>query len=140
MLTKFSSVYDIEWHYFQANHGKGAVDGVGGTIKNTVFRKVQAKDVVIQGPKHFAEFADSILPSISVIYIKDSKSSYEEECRKNAIKIPGTLKVHKIVREVIPFGFKLTFFDTSANVRDEIKQKTYTSTKVTIRKTRKKNN
>ena len=70
----------------------------------------------------------------------DSKSSYEEECRKNTIKIPGTLKVHEIVREVILFWFKLTFFDTSANIRNKMKQKTYTSTKVTIRKTRKKNN
>ena len=68
MLTKFLPIYEIEWNYFQANHGKGAVDGVGGTIKNTVFRKVQSKEVVIQGPKHFAEFAYSVLPSITVLF------------------------------------------------------------------------
>ena len=39
MLTKFPSIYDIEWHYFQANRGKGAVDVVGGMIKNTVLEE-----------------------------------------------------------------------------------------------------
>ena len=29
MMTKFSKDIDIQWHFFEANHGKGAVDGAG---------------------------------------------------------------------------------------------------------------
>ena len=31
MLTKFDTDIDIQWHYFEANHGKGVVDGIGGS-------------------------------------------------------------------------------------------------------------
>ena len=34
MLCKLAPSIDIEWHYFEANHGKGAVDGIGGTVKH----------------------------------------------------------------------------------------------------------
>ena len=127
MLTKFPSMYTIEWHYFQANHGKGAVDGVGGTIKNTVFRKVLSKEVVMYGPKHFAEFANSILPSITVLFIQNAKSTYEEECRENAIAIPGTLKVHKVMRQAATSGYKLIFKDNSSTNSNQIKEEFYSS-------------
>ena len=58
---------------------------------------------MIQGPKHFAEFADSILPTITVI--------------------PGTLKVHKVMREATPGGYTLTFNGSSATNCSQIKQK-----------------
>ena len=67
MLTKFDTDIDIQWHYFEANHGKGAVDGIGGRVKHPVFRHVKSHQVVIQSPVHFAKFANSILPGINVI-------------------------------------------------------------------------
>ena len=78
-----------------------------------LYLEVKSKDVVIHGPKQFAEVADANLPSINVIFMQDTKSEYEGECRKNAVPVPGTLKVNKTVREAIPTGYKLTFLDNS---------------------------
>ena len=33
MLSKFDHSINIEWNYFEANHGKCVVDGIGGTVK-----------------------------------------------------------------------------------------------------------
>ena len=73
---------DVEWHFFQANHGKRAVNGVGTVIKNSVFRRVQSQDIVIQEPKHFADFAHSALKSITVLYVENPESGHHEECQK----------------------------------------------------------
>ena len=59
MLTKFDADIDIQWHYFEANHGKWAV---GGRAKHSVFCRVKSHQVVIQSPVHFAEYANSTLP------------------------------------------------------------------------------
>ena len=40
MLSKFDNSINLEWNYFEGNHGKGAVDGVGGTAKHTVYSHV----------------------------------------------------------------------------------------------------
>ena len=31
---------NVKWNYNEAHHGKGPLDGIGGTIKNQVFREV----------------------------------------------------------------------------------------------------
>ena len=35
-LSTFNPEADLESHYMKAQHGKGPMDGVGGTIKNQV--------------------------------------------------------------------------------------------------------
>ena len=98
MLTKFDTDIDIQWHYFEANHGKGAVDGIGGRVKHSVFCRVKSHQVVIQSPVHFAKYANSILPGINVIFVAnhDMKLGFHDECRVKAVYIPGTLKIHFI--------------------------------------------
>ena len=107
MLTKFPTQYSIEWNYFEANHGKGAVDGIGGTIKNTVFRQVLAKQIVIQSPRHFAEYANSILKGVDVDYIENAVSEYEAICRKQSKPVNGTMQVHWVKRNVSEHGLNL---------------------------------
>ena len=34
-------------------HGKGSMDGIDGTIKNVIFRKVKSGQIVIHNPKNF---------------------------------------------------------------------------------------
>ena len=36
----------ILWHYFANPHGKGVVDGVGGTVKRTVWNAVSTRKVL----------------------------------------------------------------------------------------------
>ena len=60
LLTEIQKDVDIVWHYFEARHGKGPMDGIGGTIKNMVFKKVLSGSTVINTPKEFAEFANTV--------------------------------------------------------------------------------
>ena len=36
LMTHFNPDYTIQWYYNERHHGKGPMDGVGGTVKNTV--------------------------------------------------------------------------------------------------------
>ena len=38
---------EISWYYNERHHGKGPMDGVGGTLKNLVFRKVKSGQTVV---------------------------------------------------------------------------------------------
>ena len=52
------------WFYNECHHGKIPMDGVGGTVKNVVFRKVKSDQVVINSPQELSEAAKSFVPSI----------------------------------------------------------------------------
>ena len=91
----------------------GAVDGVGGTVKNAVFRKVLAKQIIINSPREFENLADSIIPGISVIYLSDIDTSFKNRCRSKAQAAPGTLKVHKVTRNVLETSIELSFYHNS---------------------------
>ena len=49
-LTLIFPEMNIEWHYNEAHHGKGPMDGIGGAVKNTVFRKVLSGEAKIASP------------------------------------------------------------------------------------------
>ena len=59
MIAKCDNNMKIEWYYFEANHGKGPVDGIGGSVKHAVYRNVLSKKVIIENPQQFASYADS---------------------------------------------------------------------------------
>ena len=43
LLSKFNWTKSLKWHYNEARCGKGPMDGVGGTLKNLVFRAVKSE-------------------------------------------------------------------------------------------------
>lgn len=98
-LAQYDPSIKLFWHYFESSHGKGPVDGVGGTVKGAVYRKVMSKQVVLDGPKHFAEFAQSILKGIEVVFVSNTHMS---QSPTDPIQVPGTLQVRFIERTVNP--------------------------------------
>ena len=40
-------VYKVFWNYSAASHGKGAIDGVGGTIKQVATQAVVTRKVIV---------------------------------------------------------------------------------------------
>lgn len=36
ILSKLAKIVQVQWNYFATSHGKGVVDGIGGTIKRLV--------------------------------------------------------------------------------------------------------
>ena len=115
MMTKLDQDIKIHWNYFEANHGKGAVDGVGGTMKHAVFHHVQSGRVVIKSPQQFAEYADKLLENVSVIYIptESLELQYHDECRQKSVYMRGTLKVHYVNWFVSTDSVVMKFYETT---------------------------
>lgn len=57
-----------EWNFFSPSHGKGAVDGIGGAIKVTVWRAVKSHQVILNSAKDFYEFASKKSTAITVLW------------------------------------------------------------------------
>lgn len=91
----------ISWHYFATSHRKGAVDGVGGTVKRTVWSAVSTKKVQsVTSAKSFADVAQQFCQSTDITLItrkateKVSKKLNLEKVFENAKTVPGISKFH----------------------------------------------
>ena len=88
----------IKWNFFATSHGKGVVDGIGGTIKRAVWRRVKSESVHITSAEQYAVVAAECCPNIHVHFI--SKSDIQEvqpflEARwKNVVAVPRTRQMH----------------------------------------------
>ena len=72
---------NVAWHFFVTSHGKGAVDGVGGTVKRAVFRAIKAQKACPTSAKEYAECAKWLMGAVSVIYVPEETV----EARKGAL-------------------------------------------------------
>ena len=59
----------IRWNFFATSHGKGVVDGIGGTVKRTVWRHVRSEGCHITTPQEYADQAKKLCPNIQVEFI-----------------------------------------------------------------------
>ena len=106
---------NIEWHYNEAHHGKGPMDGIGGAVKNTVFRKVLSGEAKIASPEEFAKYANDLC-EVHSLYLPTDEISAEPEEVENATAIPDTLKTHCVTRGLSKHGIpSLKFFHLSTD-------------------------
>ena len=91
----------IKWHFFATSHGKGVVDGLGGTVKRVVRTAVSTRKVPqVLNAEEFAKVATQMCKSIGIhLYLNEDidKSSSKlglDECFKQAKPIPGIKKIH----------------------------------------------
>ena len=67
MRTKLDYDLKIQWNFFEANHGKGAVVGVGGKFNMLLTVMLcMIGHIVIDAPAQFAESTDGIVQKIHV--------------------------------------------------------------------------
>ena len=95
------------WFYNERHHGKGPMDGVGGTIKNVIFRKVKSGQIVVHTPKEFSDAAMKFVPSIITVYLPRSDEIVEPESIHQASSIPETFSIHNDRGD-----FSIKFFKT----------------------------
>ena len=82
----------------EAQHGKGPMDGVGGTIKNQVLKEVKFRRLSISALKEIAEFAQKLIPSIMSLYLPANSVLDEPEDIENAPAIPDTFQIRRLKR------------------------------------------
>ena len=95
LLTKIGHSLKLFWQVFESHHGKGSVDGIWGSVKNMVYRKVLSKQVIITTSQHFATFANQIMSNVKVLYIDQD---VPDPCKDVSVpvKVFFTLKLFKV--------------------------------------------
>ncbi|XP_063220054.1 uncharacterized protein LOC134529662 [Bacillus rossius redtenbacheri] len=100
VLAKLEEIHTIKlkWHFFATSHGKGVVDGIGGTIKRSVWNHVKASRSIVNTPEKFARIAAERNPNITVCYItaeeNRSKNNTVAEIWAKALPVANTHSVH----------------------------------------------
>ena len=89
---------NITWCYNEQHHGKGPMDGIGGTIKNCVYRDVMSGKCVIDTPKQFAEHAEKVAKGITSLYVLVDPDDIEV-----SPSIHEMLQVHMVKRHFVPY-------------------------------------
>ena len=59
----------IFYDFFATSHGKGSVDGIGGSVKRGVMAQVTNRRELIKSAKDFAATARKVFPGINIIFI-----------------------------------------------------------------------
>lgn len=88
----------VSWHFFATSHGKGVVDGIGGTLKRAVWRESMA-GLVISSAEEFANVAKKS-PKIKIIYVSKEEVNKHQERLDNRWSdtrgLPNTHSTHAI--------------------------------------------
>ena len=90
---------EATWSYFETDHGKGAVDGIGGEIKRAVWRAILQNRAVVNSAEEFATVAQRECNKIKVVYIAkvviSETITADLKARWEACKtVKGTHSVH----------------------------------------------
>ena len=98
LVSEIDSKVEVNWYYNERHHGKGSMDGIGGTIKNNVYWDVMSNKCLIKNAKDFAEYANKTINGTTSIYLPINKLLTEPDNIQNDPKIPETLLIHKVTR------------------------------------------
>jgi hypothetical protein len=112
-----------QWHFSATSHGKGACDGVGGTVKRLAAKASLQRpyDEQIMTPRQLFEWASSSIPSVTFEYC--STEQYErqkiflEERFQKARAIPGTRKLHSFI-PISRDKVRTRYFSSSTSYKD----------------------
>ena len=93
---------DVSYDVFATSHGKGAVDGVGGSIKRMVMAEVTCRKEIIHTSEDYARVAKKVCPKVNVIHT--SKEEVQKESKlldtvafSGVKNLPGIRKIHKMM-------------------------------------------
>lgn len=95
LLEMFKEI-KLVWHFFATSHGKGAVDDVGGTVKQVVSNTLQA--AVVNYANTFATVAavTSIAINMMLVTAADIGTFTQQHNLEEVPIIPGTQSRHYI--------------------------------------------
>ena len=74
-LTRWQDMFDVQvqWHFFATAHGKGVVDGLGGTVKRSVWRYIRAEKAFPKDAVDFSKVAIDRNPNVTFFLIPSSE-------------------------------------------------------------------
>ncbi|XP_013189980.1 uncharacterized protein LOC106134461 [Amyelois transitella] len=84
------------WNFFEASHGKGPADGVGGALKRQLDNHISHGNDIINAKEAYEYLL--INSRVKMFYINENNiQNMMKMIPKNVIPIKGTMKIHQIV-------------------------------------------
>ena len=108
-LTDLDRDIGLEWICFESNHGKGAIDGIGGCVKQNVLKHVRSFKVVLSNAEEFVSYANKVMEDTDIIYHGTSKILYALK-EALAVQLTGTQKVRMIQHSIGTSEVTLSFY------------------------------
>lgn len=88
----------VNWHYSATSHGKGAVDGIGGTVKRAVHSALMSRRYHVSNAREYADCARQVTQSVNILYVDssyiDALKPELTEMWQSAITVKGTHGIH----------------------------------------------
>jgi len=90
----------LQWNFFATSHGKGTVDGIGGTVKRSVWRHVKARRSSAFNAKEYAAIAKQRNPNITIKFVSQDEIAEKQEMLNQhwdgVFHVPRTHTLHAI--------------------------------------------
>ena len=67
LVSQIDIKVGVNWYYNERHHGKGPMDGIGGTFKKKVHGDVMFQKCLIKNTKDFAAYANKTINGITSI-------------------------------------------------------------------------
>ena len=98
--TTYYTDVRVNWHFFATSHGKGAVDGIGGSIKRAVGNAIKSRRFAVTTAQDYATCARSLMTKITILYVPSQDVLAEkpqlDTVWADVLSIPGTHDIHCI--------------------------------------------
>ncbi|KAG8170987.1 hypothetical protein JTE90_009311 [Oedothorax gibbosus] len=99
LFEKFNNI-KLTWNYFATSHGKGTVDGIGGAVKGSVWRRILAREILVNTAEEFVSVARQCNEKVNIKFVSMEQINeyFEllEERWQNIIPVPGTHRIHYV--------------------------------------------
>ena len=102
VIAKHQELFGMKatWSYFEAGHGKGPCDGLGGTIKRLADDAIKREVAIIQDANEFYAWATTLKSEMSFLFLtkeecEAAKVALEELCASTRT-IQGTMMIHAV--------------------------------------------
>lgn len=101
LICRHEQLFSVpaSWNYFEAGHGKGPCDGIGGAAKRQASEAVRQGKATIQDAQEFYNWAKSSERSIKYLFYSTEEYNTAEKILSARVvrPIPGTMKTHAVV-------------------------------------------
>lgn len=85
------------WNYFPTSHGKGAPDGIGGTVKRTADSLLLRGNDVVDGKDLFEKISNS-LNGVQLYHIlEENLETYDTLVTQHLKQVPSTRQIHQVI-------------------------------------------
>ena len=102
----------IDWNFFATSHGKGCIDGIGGSVKRMVWQLVRSRKANVKTALEFAAALTLKETKISIHVIKDPEFIYLEVWQtelSNAPKVILSLSITEDNHAIMLITYESSF-------------------------------